>query len=254
MGNHSEVWAPWSSFVLSEPSPPARTTVGAFHATQPGDIRSDELVAEWQEQAHEIAGCLSYALHMNGARDRNRTGMASRPADFKSDASTNFATRANGWHCPTAWIVDRNENARKRGRPAIRLSQSILRRWRPGSELNRRTRLCRPLHNHSATRPVGLCSLTEATASYRSNETPSTGVSCTRNGTGFAPCPASRQPRPWLTGIDEAGNYVPSPRTWQHPRWAIPQRGRHPVHRRDIQPAHFLPSCGKAPLAFAHSI
>ena len=26
--------------------------------------------------------------------------------------------------------------------------------WRPGSELNRRTRLCRPLHNHSATRPV----------------------------------------------------------------------------------------------------
>ncbi len=25
--------------------------------------------------------------------------------------------------------------------------------WRPRSELNRRTRLCRPLHNHSATRP-----------------------------------------------------------------------------------------------------
>ena len=29
-----------------------------------------------------------------GARSRNRTGMASRPADFKSDASTNFAIRA----------------------------------------------------------------------------------------------------------------------------------------------------------------
>ena len=29
--------------------------------------------------------------------------------------------------------------------------------WRPGSELNRRTRLCRPLHNHSATRPVTRC-------------------------------------------------------------------------------------------------
>ena len=28
------------------------------------------------------------------------------------------------------------------------------REWRPGSELNRRTRLCRPLHNHSATWPV----------------------------------------------------------------------------------------------------
>lgn len=26
--------------------------------------------------------------------------------------------------------------------------------WRPGSELNRRTRICSPLHNHSATRPV----------------------------------------------------------------------------------------------------
>jgi hypothetical protein len=26
--------------------------------------------------------------------------------------------------------------------------------WRPGSESNRRTRLCRPLHDHSATRPV----------------------------------------------------------------------------------------------------
>lgn len=159
-------------------------------------VRSDELVAGWQEQAHEIAGCLSNPLRVNGARDRNRTGMASRPADFKSDASTNFATRANGWHCPTARIVDRNENARKRGRLAIRLSQSILRRWRPGSELNRRTRLCRPLHNHSATRPVGLCSLTEATAGHRSNETPSTGASCTRNGMGFAPCPTPRQHRP----------------------------------------------------------
>src|SRR5690606_29805303 len=28
--------------------------------------------------------------------------------------------------------------------------------WRPGSESNRRTRLCRPLHDHSATRPVTL--------------------------------------------------------------------------------------------------
>ena len=26
-------------------------------------------------------------------------------------------------------------------------------KWRLGSELNRRTRLCRPLHNHSATQP-----------------------------------------------------------------------------------------------------
>src|SRR5436190_4282713 len=30
---------------------------------------------------------------------------------------------------------------------------SWKRKWRLGSELNRRTRLCRPLHNHSATQP-----------------------------------------------------------------------------------------------------
>ena len=28
--------------------------------------------------------------------------------------------------------------------------------WRPGSESNRRTRICNPLHNHSATRPNSL--------------------------------------------------------------------------------------------------
>ena len=32
----------------------------------------------------------------DGARSRNRTGMGLPPADFKSDASTNFATRAYG--------------------------------------------------------------------------------------------------------------------------------------------------------------
>ena len=36
-------------------------------------------------------------------------------------------------------------------RSAGRLLEAM---WRPGSELNRRTRLCRPLHDHSATRPV----------------------------------------------------------------------------------------------------
>ena len=28
--------------------------------------------------------------------------------------------------------------------------------WRRGSESNRRTRLCRPLHDHSATPPLGV--------------------------------------------------------------------------------------------------
>ena len=31
--------------------------------------------------------------------------------------------------------------------------QYRIRKWRPGPESNRRTRLCRPLHDHSATRP-----------------------------------------------------------------------------------------------------
>ena len=31
---------------------------------------------------------------------------------------------------------------------------SLDAQWRPGSESNRRTRLCRPLHDHSATRPL----------------------------------------------------------------------------------------------------
>ena len=40
-----------------------------------------------------------------------------------------------------------NAKARFRGPTSCRC-------WRPGSELNRRTRICSPLHNHSATRPV----------------------------------------------------------------------------------------------------
>lgn len=33
----------------------------------------------------------------------------------------------------------------------MRLEQRAM--WRPGPELNRRTRICSPLHNHSTTRP-----------------------------------------------------------------------------------------------------
>src|SRR4051812_46657249 len=35
--------------------------------------------------------------------------------------------------------------------------------WRPRSELNRRTRICSPLHNHSATRPDDVLHLTQTT-------------------------------------------------------------------------------------------
>ncbi len=50
--------------------------------------------------------------------------------------------------------------------PAVRSSSKIRieprrrstkRLWRPGSESNRRTRICSPLHNHSATWPVTCC-------------------------------------------------------------------------------------------------
>ena len=56
-----------------------------------------------------------------GAQGRNRTGMVLPPRDFKSLASTCFATWALFW------------------------------RLRPESD--RRRRLCRPLHDHSATQP-----------------------------------------------------------------------------------------------------
>ena len=39
------------------------------------------------------------------------------------------------------------------GRHAIRHPEHVSDEWRPGSELNRRRRLCRPLHDHSATWP-----------------------------------------------------------------------------------------------------
>ncbi|KTD20561.1 hypothetical protein Llan_1814 [Legionella lansingensis] len=59
---------------------------------------------------------------MDGAQGRSRTGTEfNPPRDFKSLASTCFATWAFYW------------------------------RLRP--ESNRRPRLCRPLHNHSATQP-----------------------------------------------------------------------------------------------------
>ncbi len=56
--------------------------------------------------------------------------------------------------------------------------------WRPRSESNRRTRICNPLHNHSATRPVtvgklnafgGACALPCAFP-FRKKQNPTMGV------------------------------------------------------------------------------
>src|SRR5690606_28450579 len=74
-----------------------------------------------------------------GARGGTRTRTTLRSADFKSAASTDSATRAG------APMVHQKQKSRHCAGICV---------WRPGSELNRRTRLCRPLHNHSATWPV----------------------------------------------------------------------------------------------------
>ena len=66
----------------------------------------------------------------NGARDRNRTGtpVIHEAADFKSDVSTYFTTRA-GW----SWETNNF--------------------WRRGPESNRTNRICNPGHNRFATAP-----------------------------------------------------------------------------------------------------
>lgn len=48
--------------------------------------------------------------------------------------------------------AERGRSRRQRKSPTFRSGFRSF--WRPGSELNRRTRICSPLHNHSATRPV----------------------------------------------------------------------------------------------------
>ena len=117
----------------------------------------------------------------SGARGGGRTHMAVRPRDFKSLAYTGFATRA--WWGLCAGCGERSRptrapsevegslpdflrrafssrpwpapgavaEARERRNQANRGGSKSA--WRPGSESNRRTRLCRPLHDHSATWP-----------------------------------------------------------------------------------------------------
>ena len=82
------------------------------------------------------------------ARSGDRTHMMSPSRDFKSLASTSFAIRARGHG------ARRMRQTKIPAGAGISIWRSICTAsWRPRSELNRRTRLCRPLHNHSATRP-----------------------------------------------------------------------------------------------------
>ena len=89
-----------------------------------------------------------------GARSGDRTRITFRLRDFKSLASTNFAIRARYGRMrilPCASQAPRAATGIKK--PAWRRVDGVA-QWRPGSESNRRTRLCRPLHDHSATRPL----------------------------------------------------------------------------------------------------
>ena len=63
------------------------------------------------------------------------------PRDFKSLVYTNFTTRPLRCSNPGPGLA------------AIWQTPQV---WRRGSESNRRTRLCRPLHDHSATPPLEL--------------------------------------------------------------------------------------------------
>ena len=59
-----------------------------------------------------------------GARSRDRTGMASRPADFKSDASTSFAIRAMGAAASAQARHSATGLARKRSTAACRYDKA----------------------------------------------------------------------------------------------------------------------------------
>jgi hypothetical protein len=65
------------------------------------------------------------------------------------------------WATPTTAVKKGRRKNRSRQNQVEKKSPrqiwTIQYSWRPRSESNRRTRLCRPLHDHSATRPVALC-------------------------------------------------------------------------------------------------
>jgi hypothetical protein len=88
-----------------------------------------------------------------------------KPRDFKSLVSTNFTTRAykhslhlrlagqqlysyHPWYSPFSLLQTR---AGTKSVPFKFVPNEFV--WRLRPESNRRTRLCRPLHNHSATQP-----------------------------------------------------------------------------------------------------
>ena len=84
------------------------------------------------------------------------TGRSATSSRFQKSTYTPTGDAPTGFSFPDAfhvrdfirrWMDFRQKKTRNGG-------LTVWIHWRPGSESNRRTRLCRPLHDHSATRPV----------------------------------------------------------------------------------------------------
>ncbi len=112
----------------------------------------------------------------DGAQGRNRTGTVLLPRDFKSLASTNFATWADGLTSLTFSILKHTLIARFLRSFTDLLSSTTLvlpahrhqfrhlgrwsyksnilkRKWRLRPESNRHLRICNPLYSLSTTQP-----------------------------------------------------------------------------------------------------
>lgn len=73
------------------------------------------------------------AIDFIGARSRNRTGTAQRPTDFKSVASTNFATRADERR---SLKTNRADGRQENSPPSpITNSQVLQNRWNMEAEV-----------------------------------------------------------------------------------------------------------------------
>ena len=74
------------------------------------------------------------------------------PRQALANAGFSYALHAPclGNAAPT-WPTELRSTCNTAGKEKALTNQGL--KWRPGSESNRRTRICNPLHNHSATRP-----------------------------------------------------------------------------------------------------
>ena len=121
---------------------------------------------------------------------------ATRPDDVLHLTGTwpeNNEAPRTGLHLET-WSGKRDSNPRPRPWQGRALPTELfpLELWRPRSELNRRTRICSPLHNHSATRPDDVLHLTGTWP--ENNEAPRTGLHLE---TWSGKRDSNPRPRPW---------------------------------------------------------